>query len=329
MSGLTDPDTIAAMLAGPATPIVRYDFDHRIGPNFTTDCRLHYTPNPDPAPALPVLRRGHFREAAKEARNAAVAHHASAQAQDVKEEKEGLAARPDPDFLFTHGRGSRLDAPAIVAFSEGFARTQCMLSFSDDRTHNERATTFRALQNQFPSITAIGGRSMGAQAAARAQLYGPAKKAVFFSYPLVRGVTIREEELLAIEADVDVLFIIGDEDPMAQELHFRAVRSRMRCRTWWMKVKRGDHSLFFDANFGRKRIGMCNVIGQIAAMWSARRDAQRTELTVDWEGSDEDGHPVWTDWNAAVPDPPLRATRFNVSVLGQPLPGGGFTFALQ
>jgi len=52
---------------------------------------------------------------------------------------------------------------------------------------------------------------------------------VFLSYPLVNGIDTREDELLALEADVEVLFMIGDEDPKAQELHSRAIRSRMRC----------------------------------------------------------------------------------------------------
>ena len=36
------------------------------------------------------------------------------------------APRPDPDLIFTHGRGSTLDNEAIVAFAEGYARSKTL-----------------------------------------------------------------------------------------------------------------------------------------------------------------------------------------------------------
>ena len=229
---------------------------------------------------------------------------------------------PLPDLINTHGRGSNLDNGAVVAFTTGIARLKTVLSFNDPGDLNHRAATFRALLNANPSVDTLGGRSMGARAAARAQLYTVANKLIFFTYPLVRGRQERYEELLALDADVDVLFVVGDEDPLCVELHLQAIRSRMKAPSWWLKVARGNHALNFDHDL-TKRYAICNVAGQIAAAWSMEegRDPEKTELTLDW---DEDTRTaVWTPWMAPLEKPERKKTNFEVAILNADLPGGG------
>ena len=55
----------------------------------------------------------------------------------------------------------------------------------------------------------------GKSAAARAQIYSPVRKLIFFTYPLTRALEERYEELLALEASTDVLFVVGDSDALA------------------------------------------------------------------------------------------------------------------
>ena len=167
---------------------------------------------------------------------------------------------------------------------------------------------------------------MGARASARAQIYSRIKLLIFFTYPLVRGLDERYEEVLSLTADTDVLFIIGDSDPLCHEMHLSAIRSRMKARTWWIRMIQGDHALWYE---DAQRDRMCNVAGQLAAWWcdEGNRDAGLTELTLGWD--DEARVATWTNWMAPSPKPEPAQTRFNVSVLGSRLPGGVGNFSFN
>jgi predicted alpha/beta-hydrolase family hydrolase len=147
-------------------------------------------------------------------------------------------ARPEPDFVFTHGKGTSLDNEALVAFAQGFARTHTILCFEDLRDMTSRLRTFRSLMNHFSSISAAGGRSMGARASCRAVLYSPVKQLIFLTYPLARGLSERYKELLASETTTDILFLVGDSGPMCIELLLKPIRQRMRLKSWWIKNSR-------------------------------------------------------------------------------------------
>lgn len=210
---------------------------------------------------------------------------------------------PPPDAIFTHGRGELRNA-ANDAFMEGFGRTQTLFSFENMRDMPFRVSTFRSLLSSFPTATALSGKSLGARASVRAQLYGHVKKLMLFTYPVVRGLDERYEELLALEVDVEALFIIGDYDPLAVEILMRAVRSRMRAKSWWVKVVRGDHS--FRTFSDEARNAVCNVAGQTAALWNVERDPNLTELTMKWdlEKGAKEKSVIWKDWQALTADRP-------------------------
>jgi hypothetical protein len=241
---------------------------------------------------------------------------------------EFLAARPDPECIFTHGRSSSLDNPAVIAFAQGFARTRPILCFEDANDLTHRTSTFRSLANQFPSASALGGRSMGARAACRAQIYSPVRKLIFFTYPLTRGLDERYEELLALDANTDVLFILGDSDALCHELHLKAIRERMRARTWWIRLLKADHAVWYEDPEQRDTI--CNVAGQIAAHWNIdeNRNPALTELTLGWNATV--GQVQWTGFMAPPQEPERPNTRFNINILGGNMHGGGgnFTFSL-
>ncbi|XMA19384.1 hypothetical protein WAI453_012175 [Rhynchosporium graminicola] len=229
------------MLADPIVAVQRDDFVHAVTEANLIDCRSYHTvtahPGAAPAalPARGLGRPSQVRLAAEGVFNQQAAAYAAALAVWTAANPDGEAAgepdAPNPDMICTHERRSPLDNPALVSFTEGWARTQVALSFVNDGELNERAGTFRHLMVTYPSATTLGGKSFGARSATRGSIYSPANKLVMFTYPLVRGLDERYEELLALQADVDVLFIAGDADALCHEMHLRAIRQRMRART--------------------------------------------------------------------------------------------------
>ncbi|KAG4439671.1 hypothetical protein IFR05_004868 [Cadophora sp. M221] len=300
------PDVRAAMLAPPVNPIRRTDFVHKATPTVHINCNLyHMVPvHPGPAPtAIPPPGPGRGSDTRldeqKSFNKQTVARAAALKRWTVANPGGNPAKEPamaDPDMIFTHGRGSTLVNEAIVSFTEGWARTQVALNFENTGDLNTRAAVFRALMLAFPSATSLGGRSLGARAATRGSIYSRVSKLVMFTYPLVRGLDERFEELLALQSNVD-----------------------------WVRMINGDHALWYDPP--EKRDALCNIAGQIAAMWNVARDPLLTELTLDWD--DVANQPSWTAWMAPPADPPREVTIINVNILNPGLPGGGGNFSFN
>lgn len=311
MDSLLDPQSIAAMHAAPVTwPTIKM-LKIVIAPGVETECRLYFTGAPAPPSPGPPLseppRHPSFPTGPRESMNASYVsaitkynndvctyireRHAYDKRVEVYNDyyarKEEDIISPAPNMIFTHGRGGGLDHKPTAAFTEGFARTQCCLSFVGTRELQQRIPIFRSLLNIHPSTVAFGGRSLGARASARAQFYTSVKELIFFTYPLVRGLDERYEELLNLEEDRNVLFISGDSDPLMVEQQLHGIRKRIRAKTWWIKLVDGDHRLEFwhdKREFPDRSYRVCNVAGQIAARWlTGERDPSRTELTIGWD----------------------------------------------
>lgn len=125
-------------------------------------------------------------------------------------------------------------------------------------------------------------------------------------YELVNGMEEREEELLMLDAETHVLFIVGDRDFAAPEVLLRRVRERMRARTWWVRVEGADFELGMGMGVEaeERKEKVCGVLGQIAGRWSEAeegRDGEKTECTVRWDERRE--RVAWTDWKALEPLP--------------------------
>jgi hypothetical protein len=240
---------------------------------------------------------------------------------------------PTPSLILTHGRGSTLDHSPTNAFALGFARHSPALGFefiSDDL--NARATVFRALLNHYPGTPAFGGRSAGSRAAARAVSYTSVKNLILFTVPLVRGLEMRDEELCALSADTNVLIVSGNDDPLSIEIILRAVRKRMRARTWWIKLHQADHKVEYletKDKYPDRAARICDVAGQIAAKWlGGERDEKKTEMTIGWDL--EIARPTVTPWTEMVPDKKREQTLVDVNFLNAGMFGGGgsFSFAI-
>jgi hypothetical protein len=112
---------------------------------------------------------------------------------------------------------------------------------------------------------------------------------------------MRTDELLALDADTDVIFIVGEEDAQCVEMLWQGVRKRMRAKTWWIRVVGATHKMVF----GSEEMGeeICGVLGQIAARWTLKRCRERTELTLKWDY--DAGQTAWTEWVALDVQPTL------------------------
>ncbi|KIW79493.1 hypothetical protein Z517_06105 [Fonsecaea pedrosoi CBS 271.37] len=160
-------------------------------------------------------------------------------------------------------------------------------------------STSTSTYSSSPSTSvAYGGRSMGARAAVIASHTDHGiKTLVLASYPLVSpSGAMRDQILLDIRADVDLLFISGDHDTMCPLDTLQNVRAKMKARTWRVVVDGADHGMNVRGGKklkeGTERVG--EECGRIAAEWLRERDLNRREMTVSWDG--ETGSVRGTVW---------------------------------
>ncbi|CZT02948.1 uncharacterized protein RCO7_06013 [Rhynchosporium graminicola] len=207
------------MLADPIVAVQRDDFVHAVTEANLIDCRSYHTvtahPGAAPAalPARGLGRPSQVRLAAEGVFNQQAAAYAAALAVWTAANPDGEAAgepdAPNPDMICTHERRSPLDNPALVSFTEGWARTQVALSFVNDGELNERAGTFRHLMVTYPSATTLGGKSFGARSATRGSIYSPANKLVMFTYPLSHSTEDAGEDLVVADGQSRSCFMIA------------------------------------------------------------------------------------------------------------------------
>ncbi|KAH7395470.1 hypothetical protein BKA64DRAFT_708866 [Cadophora sp. MPI-SDFR-AT-0126] len=182
-------------------------------------------------------------------------HDAAEEAEKLRKEsmQTNLIAAAKPLVVFTHGRNSTLEDAHITAFCQGFGREAPILLFKDTRPEPRRIHVFRTLVDSYPSIKAFS-------------VHTPAKRLIFFTYPLVRDLNYRYADLLTLGSDISVLFVVGDGDPLAVETHLREVRHRMRAKSWWIKLIKGDHS--FKQWTEDEMENTLDIAGQLAAIWA-------------------------------------------------------------
>jgi hypothetical protein len=306
MESLTDPATVAAMRADPITPVETIIFTFSTSRDFNPECRVCYTPTPDSTST----------DLIDQVLNDPNSHP-----------NHKAASLPQPHLIFNHGRRTNLDATSLVAFTKGFARTQTVLSFLDLGDLEHRTSSFRSLLSSFPTALTLGGRSTGSRSATRAQIWSPARKLIFFTYPLTRGLSERYEELMQLEENVHVLFVVGDSDPLCHELHLRAIRKRMRAKTWWIRVINGDH-LFMMKGDKEQETKMCDIAGQIAARWNVDggRNTELTELMLDYDI--EKKEVFWSEWerDSEMKEDGGQPVTISLTISGGNLSGGGESF---
>ena len=189
-----------------------------------------------------------------------------------------------PEMIFTHGAGGTLDAPAMVNFAAGFAASKSLLYFQGSMNLKSRTKMFHAVvQFHESSVKALGGRSMGARAAVMAAHEDRDVKAlILVSYPLKseKG-DLRDQILLDLDGDVEVLFISGDRDNMCSLIDLDGVRRHMKAKSWLITAKGADHGLNMKPKKATDVLG--RLTGELAAKWLDGRDMAWTESTIGWD----------------------------------------------
>ena len=141
----------------------------------------------------------------------------------------------------------------------------------------------------------LGGRSMGARAAVMASSKTTnVTSLILVSYPLQsdKG-ALRDEILLALPAEMAVLFISGDRDTMCDLSKLNQVRAKMAARSWLVIVRGADHGMIMNSvNGGKEATEAVGVeTGRVAAEWVERggggalwHGGAETEGEIGWDG---------------------------------------------
>jgi hypothetical protein len=145
---------------------------------------------------------------------------------------------------------------------------------------------------------AFGGRSMGARAAVLAAHSNTSiRLLVLVSYPLVgpKG-DVRDQILLDVRPEVDVLFISGDGDSMCDMVRLTKVRAQMRAKSWLVVVEGADHGMKLQGGSklkkGSEEVG--RETGRIAAKWIEQRDEKVRDMVLKWDGDRGEVVGAWT-----------------------------------
>ncbi|KAL8769669.1 MAG: hypothetical protein Q9209_004466 [Squamulea sp. 1 TL-2023] len=215
-------------------------------------------------------------------------------------------ARQPATLIFTHGAGGTLSSPGIANFSSGFSRQLPILCFQGNSSLTSRTKMFRAVVDHQKAPNSLGGRSMGARAAAMAAT-PETKRLVLVSYPLHTAKETRDQILLDIDPSIRVIFVIGDRDSMCDLERLDEVRSKMRCQTWRIIVQGADHGMDVKPKKLTEAVGM--KAGRTVAEWmEAPADVSRREGRII---CNENGEVQWTGWMGADDAAPMFANHCN------------------
>jgi predicted alpha/beta-hydrolase family hydrolase len=219
-----------------------------------------------------------------------VCHHYNSTTQEKPPE--------DPaTFIFTHGAGGTLSAPAVVNFCTGFSSTSPtrLLAFQGSSNLSARVKAFQAchehLRREAKGVV-FGGRSMGARAAVMAatellaeRSYESTVRVVLVSYPLQGPKDVRDQILLDLPGGVEVLFIVGDRDAMCPLALLEEVRGKMRAKSRLVVVRGADHGMNVRPASRTKELG--EETGRMAARWLSRNiESERETLYVGEEDTE-------------------------------------------
>ena len=208
---------------------------------------------------------------------------------------------PDASTLvFTHGAGGGLENPATKLFAEGYANQAPVVCFQGTMNLSSRVKSFETVLNHLQTddprkAFAVGGRSMGARAAVMiAQSHEDIKKLVLVSYPLTspKGAK-RDQILLDLPADKEVLFITGSNDNMCDITELKQVQQNMQARSTIIIAEKCDHGMSLTSGpkgFERPLAveGLRKTSGEKAAAWVEDSSAILDGSKLEWIAESKD-----------------------------------------
>ena len=235
----------------------------------------------------------------------------SAKGKEIACERRGDAPAA---LIFTHGAGGGLSNDAMKEFAEGFAQAAPIVSFKGNMNLKSRVNGFETVIENESTTPALGGRSMGARAAVLAaqQPESGINALVLASYPMVgaqKGDS-REQILLDLPENVDVLFVSGSNDSMCDMSKLREVTNKMKASSWIIEVSGADHGMSIKEKDGIQSIR--REQGSIAAKWLNKRDSLSKESLLVWKDGNVEltGSSTGTDAADETAQKPERKSKF-------------------
>lgn len=220
-------------------------------------------------------------------------------------------------LIFTHGAGGGLENPATKLFAEGYASKGNVVCFQGTMNLKSRLKSFQDvldhLRTKDPKHKfAAGGRSMGARAAVMlAQENDAIKKLILASYPLTspKG-DKRDEILLELPKDKEVLFIIGSNDSMCDKNGLKEVQKKMKATSLIRIVEGADHGMSLSKvpkgqNKARIIEEVRRVSGQEAALWVIDTSSIKNLSSLDLSSAEAGD----TEPDAAESPEPAKSTQ--------------------
>jgi len=219
----------------------------------------------------------------------------------------------DTTLVFTHGAGGGISNPATQLFAKGYASatfpakdggTSCVL-FEGTMNLQSRVKTFESVLSHLKArpgtsdrTFAVGGRSMGARAAVMvAAAHEEIRKVVCVSYPLSspKG-EMRDQILLDLPAEKEVLFVSGSGDSMCDLGELGQVMAKMEAKSTLVVVEGADHGMSVGmAGLGLKGDKKEEVIsrvrsetGQIAARWVADSESVGSDWRICYDATKDE-----------------------------------------
>lgn len=104
----------------------------------------------------------------------------------------------------------------------------------------------------------------------------------------------REQILLDLPAEIDVLLISGSNDSMCSIKHLHEVMSKMKPRTWLIEVQAADHGMNVKPKAGTEP--MVKQTGLLAAQWLEERDESKPYCSLSWDGTKR--KPITEVWHS-------------------------------
>ena len=150
-------------------------------------------------------------------------------------------------------------------------------------------------------VTATETHSSSASSSSSGTAVPMVKALVLVSYPLTAASKgdVRDQILLDLPSDIDVLFISGGRDSMCDLAQLREVREKMNAKSWLVEVKGADHGMDLKPK-PKKGDGKGTVevvrkfMGEVAARWVRERHREGTRGEVRWD--EEEGSVGWSGW---------------------------------
>lgn len=131
---------------------------------------------------------------------------------------------------------------------------------------------------------------MGARAAVMAAS-DPISRLVLVSYPLHTNKDVRDQILVDLAPDIEVIFVSGDRDSMCDLQRLEAVRGKMRCKTWRIVVEGADHGMNMRPKAATEAV--VRKSGEVVAAWTKNNDQCQREGKIFWNS---EGYAEWSGW---------------------------------